>query len=293
MNKVDSYINSVYRDFDGNHEEIEMLKKEMRDHLFQSVRDLKLEGKSEEESMNIAIKRFGEVNQLKKELIDIYGFHNKFQRVIFILSMVLLTISILLNFSRGAINAYGGNVRRSMVEKVSNVIIQSNGNITKGQLNSLFDQNKLKFNLINADLKYIAIYRYPKNYKGDFDSVSFKNAKYIYPSTETLNNDLSRFGYIGNAGLGKEITSNGYRWYISIVYMNPGVVYGMDYIFKLLMVASLSAYWVLFGVWASIKLYYFTGKYNKSWIIVFFIFNIVGYILFKIKWTMSKAKQNI
>ncbi len=42
------------------------------------------------------------------------------------------------------------------------------------------------------------------------------------------------------------------------------------------------AYWILFGVWAIVKAYR-TNGYNLAWAILFFIFNIFAYILFKLK----------
>lgn len=59
-------------------------------------------------------------------------------------------------------------------------------------------------------------------------------------------------------------------------------------ILKLLSIACLSAYWVLFGVWASIKFYHYKGEYTKFWIVIFFIFNIFGYVFFRIKCRSNK-----
>lgn len=125
MSKIDNYINSVYSDFDGKQEEIEMLKKEMKDHLFQSVEDLEAEGKSEEESMDIAIKRFGEVKQLKKDLVTIYGIQNKFSRGILILTLILLSLSILMNISRHVINVYAQKAQFNLTDQVLDRIVKS------------------------------------------------------------------------------------------------------------------------------------------------------------------------
>ncbi|WP_242946860.1 permease prefix domain 1-containing protein [Clostridium haemolyticum] len=53
MGQIDRYVNSVYRHIGGN-------KEEMKNHLLQLVEELKSKGKSEDESISIAIKQFGE-----------------------------------------------------------------------------------------------------------------------------------------------------------------------------------------------------------------------------------------
>lgn len=43
-----------------------------------------------------------------------------------------------------------------------------------------------------------------------------------------------------------------------------------------------SIYWILFGIWATLKSYHING-YNLAWSISFFIFNIFVYVVFKFK----------
>ncbi|RXI49392.1 hypothetical protein DP130_04885 [Clostridium tetani] len=68
MKKVDKYIELIYKDVCGDDEEINITKQEMKNHLLQIIEELKLEGKSEEESIDIAISRFGNTNQIRNEL---------------------------------------------------------------------------------------------------------------------------------------------------------------------------------------------------------------------------------
>jgi hypothetical protein len=58
MKEIDLYINSVYENMDHS-PEVEELKGEMRQHLIEAVEELRREGKSEQESIYIAISRFG------------------------------------------------------------------------------------------------------------------------------------------------------------------------------------------------------------------------------------------
>lgn len=94
MKKIDEYINLIYKDICGDDEEINITKQEMKNHLLQTVDELKLEGKSEEESVNIAISRFGNTNQIKNELKKIYGTEKRSCKKIIKVATIMLIISV-------------------------------------------------------------------------------------------------------------------------------------------------------------------------------------------------------
>jgi hypothetical protein len=71
-NRIDQFVDAVYSDL-GESKEIHDLREEMRNHLLQSARDLKAQGYSEEESVRLAIERFGDVVNLKRGLHSLYG----------------------------------------------------------------------------------------------------------------------------------------------------------------------------------------------------------------------------
>ncbi|WP_423251548.1 permease prefix domain 1-containing protein, partial [Priestia megaterium] len=52
MKKINQFVDSIYSDVSGK--EAEEMKEEMRTHLIETVEDLKLEGKSEKEAIEIA-----------------------------------------------------------------------------------------------------------------------------------------------------------------------------------------------------------------------------------------------
>lgn len=68
MREIDSYINSLYKHIDVISKENKEIKETMRNHLIESVGELRLEGFNEEESVKIALERFGEVNEIKEDL---------------------------------------------------------------------------------------------------------------------------------------------------------------------------------------------------------------------------------
>ena len=59
MKEIDVFIDSVYQNVGGNKKEIQDLKAEMKSHLIEAVHELKAEGKTEQEAIEIAINRFG------------------------------------------------------------------------------------------------------------------------------------------------------------------------------------------------------------------------------------------
>lgn len=77
MKEIDKYIESIYRNADYNCDEVEDMKSEMKFHLIETVEELKKEGKSEEESIRIAIRRFGEIPQIKSELSSVIPITKK------------------------------------------------------------------------------------------------------------------------------------------------------------------------------------------------------------------------
>lgn len=69
MKLVDEYLDKLYKS-DNNKITLE-LKQEMRDHLIESVNDLKLQGLSEEEACKKAIERFDDGTEMQQELHSI------------------------------------------------------------------------------------------------------------------------------------------------------------------------------------------------------------------------------
>lgn len=68
MKEIDNYLKLLYRRFNASNKEIEDFKAEMESHLLESVRELQAEGKSVQESIRIAIERFGDPIQIGREL---------------------------------------------------------------------------------------------------------------------------------------------------------------------------------------------------------------------------------
>ena len=137
MERVDRYINSVYKNVEGDKEEINIMKQEMKSHLLQSIIELQQEGRSEEESINIAISRFGEVNQIKNELREIYSFHKRFSKNILIVALIVLFIGTVSLITK----SFGNKLTEMTMDGVSNAIRQSD-EIPTDKIRKLFKKKQ-------------------------------------------------------------------------------------------------------------------------------------------------------
>jgi len=68
MKEIDEYLQLIYKHLNATDKEIADSKSEMKNHLLESVRELQAEGKSEQESVRIAIDRFGDPYEINREL---------------------------------------------------------------------------------------------------------------------------------------------------------------------------------------------------------------------------------
>lgn len=258
MGKLDDYINLVCKNLKGNNEEIDIIRQEMKNHLFQSVEDLKSQGKSQEESINIAIDRFGQVDILKKQLKEIYNVQKSFSKRIFNIALVLLCIGIFSLISQVFIHYNSYSVDKNLLYSIQSTLKSDNG-ISNDKLKTLFQDNNNKFRFYNKELTYIAIFKYSNNYNGNIDEAPFKDADYIYPSVGNLNNDLERKGYITNAGSDKEYFTSNDKWRISIRYITPRILwlqYGLNNIVNIFGVMFIVSSLILFTIATFINIYH-------------------------------------
>lgn len=96
---IESYVEKVYKNFDGNNEEVQILKEEMKGHLYDSVRDLMADGHSEKESINIAIKNFGDEEVFTNELEEIVIRQKKYTNILFKIAIVVFVIGVIIRIS--------------------------------------------------------------------------------------------------------------------------------------------------------------------------------------------------
>lgn len=258
MEKLDEYVELVCKNLKGNDDEIAIMKQEMKNHLLQSVEEFKLQGKSQEESIKRAMDRFGEVDILKNQLKEIYNVQKSFSKKIFIIALVLLFIGIIGLVSQIIINHNSKSIDSNLLYSIQNIIKNDNA-ISNEDLKTLFNDSQSNFKFYNKELKYIAVYKSPKNYNGNSEIDSLKDAKYIYPDVGGLNDDLVRTGYIANAGSNQEYLSDNNKWNISIRYITPRsqwLEYAINTLLKIFIITCIVSSVVLFVISAFINIYH-------------------------------------
>jgi hypothetical protein len=96
MKQIEAFVDSVYLNVGGNRKEIQELKSEMENHLLESVLDLKLQGKTEQEAIEIAIERFGGKKEILSVVNQLFKVQKTFaKRLLFVgLAILLLTTTV-------------------------------------------------------------------------------------------------------------------------------------------------------------------------------------------------------
>lgn len=177
MEQIDKYVNSLYRNVGGNKEEIEILKEEMKNHLLQFVEELKSEGKAEDESISIAIKRFGEETQIENELLGIFKFVNKKAKKTLIVAasfLIMAIISFLVFFIGTELSIRQYTARNNEIFNIMSSYNKDNIDDINKNISTVFNKSKGKItdvkmyrvtngqNVWHNDLKDLE-YAYPKD----------------------------------------------------------------------------------------------------------------------------------
>ncbi|WP_326511404.1 VanZ family protein [Clostridium intestinale] len=93
MERVDKYINSIYRNLKVDSSELNDLKSEMRSHLVEAIKELKEEGYSEDESITIALEKFGDKFHLEGELTQVFNIKKDNTITLILLSLIYIPIA--------------------------------------------------------------------------------------------------------------------------------------------------------------------------------------------------------
>lgn len=176
MEQVNKYVNLVYRHVGGDKEEIKILKEEMRSHLLQMIEELKAEGKSEDESISIAIKRFGEETQIESELIGIFNFVNTKAKKALIVALSFLLIAII-SFSifiigtKVSIRKYTAN-NTEIFNTMKSSYSQENIDTINKHIEKVLNKSK-------RSVRYVAMFRATNGEDELYRSL--KDLEYVYP----------------------------------------------------------------------------------------------------------------
>lgn len=169
MKQIDEFVNLIYSDVNGK--EAKELKQEMRSHLLEAVSDLKAEGKSEKEAIDIAISRFGDEKQITKGLFTIFKAQNNVTKNLIRTSMVALVLGLIVLI--GLIWTENNNQNR--LHNIDQTVNSVNGILADGTFSE--EKNKKIASLVEAtkEIEYFVIYKNPEPGKGTPKQEIMKN----------------------------------------------------------------------------------------------------------------------
>lgn len=189
MKRIDSYVNAVYQNVGGNKNEIQELKEEMTIHLIETVNELKQEGKSEEEAIDIAILRFGDEKFISNGLIELFKYQKKFTTNLFRFALVWIIIAVFSFFSvlylQEAYQSSLNNMTQGILNTVNNKETISSNEI------EIIENHISKFENKYDTLSYLGVF-YDDVQNGDIHIPS--EAQYVYSENETINTEMINFG---------------------------------------------------------------------------------------------------
>jgi hypothetical protein len=169
VKQIDEFVNLIYSDVKGK--EAKELKQEMRSHLLEAVSELKAEGKSEKEAIDIAISRFGDEKQITKGLFTLFKAQNNVTKNLFRTSMVALVLGLIVLI--GLIWTENNNQNR--LQNIDQTVDSVFGILADGTFSE--EKNKKIISLVEAtkEIEHFVIYKNPEPGKGTPKQEIMKN----------------------------------------------------------------------------------------------------------------------
>ena len=260
---------------DESSDEVKILKQEMKNHLLQTVEELKTEGKSEEESIEIAISRFGESGQIQSELSKVFNIQKKFAKVLFKAAFIFFAIAMITALSYGLTIGFDAKTNTELDNDLRlniNDKLEANDVIPKQNISNLFDK-------YNNKLRYIAVLKIDSKEMSSNAAQSLtlllqeiKNTGFVYPTDVSINKfNIGRISIKGN-------TTD--KWQVICGIKEFNSIYPYLPIIQPIGIFCFAVYWVCFGLWGVINAYH-ANRFSIAWIILFFTLNILALLLFK------------
>jgi cytochrome c-type biogenesis protein CcmH/NrfF len=257
MKQIEVFVDSIYQNVGGNRKEIQELKAEMKNHLLEAVHELISEGKSEQDAIDIAIERFGR----EKEMRSIVGQLFKVQKTF---AKWLLYISIAFLLMGSIISGIIFNIESKKVNEAAQIATEILNKIGNKKGIPIEVESDIQSIITKSEFIY-AINIYDHNML--FSSKVNVKPEYSFKKELTTHNWL----LLTNYGYGESNDT----WHIDIDLKN------YEATATSILLLGVSIYWTLFAIWAIINEYH-RKQLNIGWIIVFALFNVLGYLVYRI-----------
>ncbi|MGA5690661.1 permease prefix domain 1-containing protein [Cytobacillus pseudoceanisediminis] len=261
MKQIDLFVNSVYQNVGGNKKEIQELKDEMKSHLLEAVHELKSEGKSEQEAIELAIERFGGEKEMRSVVGQLFKAQKTFAKWILYLAIaiILFTASAFgYIWSMEEENASENSIIATQISEILN----DKTNITEGmkeEISSLIKGTDQISNLEIYKLSNVA------NVNLVVDYVRDTKPDYRYEQ-KVWNPKWLQADFFPYANWDKE-------WYVGMETRHIGDL------MAIILFSGVAIYGTLFTIWATINAYHHR-RLNAGWVIAFVFFNVIGYLIY-------------
>ncbi|WP_284641574.1 permease prefix domain 1-containing protein [Paenibacillus silviterrae] len=258
--RIEDYIQSVFRGFEGDPQELEELKEEMRVHLLEAVKELQEEGLSEEAGVSLALERFGSGKQLQHEMLSTLSVQHVFARRLLYVSMAFALIGVLI-FGYFFAQEQLHMAQKSKLDTGVWELLKGQTEITpqlREQLDRLASENLY-------GTEYIALFRAETLLEDPFPT-ALEKAVYLYPRDAVYDE------YHGAGG------GSGPEWAMQS-QTDPALHTGYRQGWSL---PFFAVYWVLFALWGIITAYH-QRRLSLAWVLLFSLLNFAGYALFRFR----------
>ena len=263
MKRIEAFVDSVYLNVDGDKQEIDELKAEMKNHLFESVQELKEEGKTEQQAITIAIQRFGEEKEMGAVIGQLFEIQKIFAKRVLYIAIVCLILTISIGSFLWKIDdstAQGLAETSTLVSKE----LENKDVMTFGM--------KRKIEALVEDTNYISevtIYN-----SKDIRSVSQNSGEYHWKSQKPDFQYQRTIWAPKWLGVDSSTSGNGNeQWFVLIESRS------FDQLQVIIVFMGGAIYWTLFTIWAIINAYH-QKRLHIKWILIFLLLNVLGYLIY-------------
>ncbi|MGM9987998.1 MAG: permease prefix domain 1-containing protein [Bacillaceae bacterium] len=261
MKQIDMFVESVYQNIDGNKEEIHELKKEMKAHLIESVYELKAEGRTEEEAIEIAIQRFGGEKITRSIIGELFEKQKRFASWLLYVGITCLILSLVTYIY---LSSHDKNVIKEVLKIDSEILSVLN------KYNGITKESKEELDTItnsNSEINYVLIYDMKEisTEKKNYTEINYRKAHPIYEghgNLRSISNDVDIYHGSDNS----QWAINTYYYEYSSLKMN-------------ILFAGIAIYWLFFAIWAIIRVSD-QKRLSISWVFSFLLFNVLGYFIY-------------
>lgn len=254
----------MYLNVEGDQQEINELKAEMTNHLLEAVHELKAEGKTEQQAIAIAIKRFGEEKEIRNVIGQLFEIQKIFAKRVLYIAIVCLIVTMSCFYFLWKVEestAQGISDTRSLISYE----LKDKDIITRDM--------KRKIEALVEETNYISEVTV---YKSE-NVISRSGENYVEYHWKSVQPDFQYQRTVwAPKWLGADFDTfeNGdEQWVVSIGNRS------FSRLEAVVLFVGMTIYWTLFTIWAIINAYH-QKRLRIGWIFIFVFFNILGYLIY-------------